>query len=372
MTFYFEDKPGTRRISISCLMAGGLVFACTSLYGFSAESQAPKQPGGQPSQAMPVPEQAKFYTHPVQGYTIAIPPGSEIQERGGPNPQIAIRSRKGYKITLQAGTTRHKVPLRQLPAILESTYLGKGKPWSHRLEDGFVEVAGIKAYQVIYEGTNNRSKVIFVRGKQTDFVFVFIASLREYANQLHEFDWVLKNFHPVPDEIPEPNASLTTSSNLFARPGYGYSLRYPAEWEQSEPSQMTVMFSGRPNTPAYSAIVSVQNVAPPGAKSPEESLKQATRELKASLGHSVPGVAFTADRPWIYRHENLELTGRELRVSYTHGGQKFRKLILIVPRPLQAIAHIWSYTAPESEYRTFENIAEHMLKSWTIFVQKDE
>ena len=366
MTFILMKKLCVRRSFIARSLAFGLAFGAVSLHGFSAESQAPRQPD---AQSMPTPAQAKIYTHPVQGYTIAIPPGAEVLEREGPNPQIAIRSRKGYKITLQAGTTRNKIPLQQLPAIMESTYLGKGKPWSRRLEDGFTEVAGIKAYQVIYEGANNRSKVIFVRGKQTDFVFVFISGLREYTKQLHEFDWVLESFRPVPDEIPKPKAGLMALSNVFTKPGYGYSLQYPAEWEQSEPSQMTVMFSGRVNTPAYSAIVSVQNVEPPGSKSADDALRLATQELKASLASTVPGAAYTADRPWTYRQEKFQLMGRELRVSYTHNGQKFRKLVFIVPRPSQAIVHVWSYTAPESDYKKFETIAGQMLKSWTILGQ---
>lgn len=365
MTFAFLNKlPSLRGFQIR-MFASGVVMVSVSFQVFSAESQILKP--SQTQTGAPVRgADARIYTHPTRGYTLAIPPGSEILERGDGDPQVAIRSHKGYKITLQAGTTRHSIPLRQLPSILEERYFGKGKPWRHRLEDRLTKVAKMDAYEVIYEGASNRSRVIFVRGKKTDYVFIYLAGLREYGTYSHEFEWVLKSFTPPPGEILAPKMGLGTGAKSFSKAGYGYVLRYPSKWELSEAAQMAVMFSGPVNTPAYSAIVSVQNVEPPGAKSPEDSVLRATRDLKASLAQSVPDAIYTADRPWIYRRGKLQLPGRELRVGYIHDGQKFRKSIFIVPRRTGTIAHIWSYTAPEQNYKTFEPIAEQMLASWTL------
>jgi hypothetical protein len=60
------------------------------------------------------------------------------------------------------------------------------------------------------------------------------------------------------------------------------------------------------------------------------------------------------------------VAGRELNASYIHAGQKFRKVAFVIPRPKQAIVHIWSYTAPEQDFAAFQPLTEKMLRSWTI------
>jgi hypothetical protein len=331
----------------------------------SAQSQAPQaippQTDGRAGQP-----QSRIYNHPTLGYKLAVPPGAEVQEREGDNTQISIRSRSGYKITLQAGASRHQIPLKQLPAIIEAQYFGKGKPWNRRLEDRTFSVAGLDAYEVNYEGSNNRSQVVFVRGQKLDYVFIFIAGIQAFPAHIHEFEWVLKNFSPVKSTNSPKSKRFQTRAIKFAKPGFGYAMLYPADWEQSQPAAMTIMFSGRPGTPAYTSIVSVQNIEPPGSTGPENALKRAIEELKASLGRSVPDVKFSVDRPWTYAKGGVELLGRELDATYKHAGQRFRKVMFIVPRPFQAIAHIWSYTAPEKDFQIFQPLAEQMLKSWVI------
>jgi len=311
-------------------------------------------------------QQPQLFSHPTLGYTLAVPPGGKIFEREDGSSQISIRSRKGYKITVQAGASRHQIPLNKLSAVIEEKYFGQGKPWRYRLDDRVTQVAGLSAYEVNYEGPNNRSQVVFVRGRTLDYVFIYLSGTREYARFIHEFEWVLKNFQPAKGEIAESSGQFQTKAQKFSRPEFGYSMLYPADWEQSEPAKMTMMFGGRVGTPAYTSIVSVQNIEPPGAANSEDALKRAVIDLKTSLGRSVPGVKFTVDQPWTYTRADLKLQGRELNATYTYAGQVFRKVMFVVPRPFQTVAHVWSYTAPEKDFQTFQPLAEQILKSWVI------
>ena len=311
-------------------------------------------------------QQPQIYSHPNLGYAVAVPPGGEVFEREDGSSQISIRSRKGYKITVQAGASRHQIPLNRLSAIIEEKYFGQGKPWRQRLDARMTQVAGLSAYEVNYVGPNNRSQVVFIRGRTLDYVFIFLSGPREYLRFIHEFEWVLKNFRPAKGEITENSKQFQTRAQKFSRPEFGYSMLYPADWEQSEPAKMTMMFGGRAGTPAYTSIVSVQNIEPPGATNAEDALKLAISDLKSSLGRSVPGVKFTVDQPWTYIRADLELQGRELNATYSYAGQQFRKVMFVIPRPFQTITHVWSYTAPEKDFRTFQPLAEQMLKSWTI------
>jgi len=315
-----------------------------------------------PSHKQPV----QTFSHPTLGYTLAVPPDGKVFERNDGSAQVSIRSRKGYKITVQAGKTRHQISLTGLSAIIEDKYLGRGKPWRQRLGERATQVAGLSAYAVDYEGSNNRAQVVFVRGRKLDYVFIFLAGLREYPRFIHEFEWVLNNFHPAQGEGTAKASQFQTKARKFSSPKFGYSMLYPADWEQSEPAKMTMMFGGRSGTPAYTSVVSIQNIEPPGAVNSKDALKRAIADLKTSLGRSAPGVSFSVDQPWAYNRGDIQMQGRELNVTYMYSGQKFRKVIFVIPRLFQTIVYVWSYTAPDKDFQAFQPLAEQMLKSWTI------
>lgn len=315
--------------------------------------------------------QTKIYTHPVRGFSIAVPPGVQLLERNEKNPQISIRSRKGYMISIQTGPARPEVPLETMPARLEAKYLGDGKPWSHKKTQTNRTISGLPAVEGIYEGANMKARVDIIRGLRTDHVFIFFAASREYENLEHEFEWMLSNFLPGPDDIETPVVTMPTDSAVFAESGYGYSIRYPSGWIYSKPSHMTAMFSGAEGDPAYSALISVQNVAPAGVKDAEEAAQSALSNLKASLAQSVQKLQYLEDKPWEYLRGAHHLIGREITVSYIHGGQAFMKRVIVVPRPFQKLAHIWSYTAPVDIFKTYVETANRMLNSWTILASND-
>ena len=336
-----------------------------------SQLQAPRPPG---KRKLGVSNQVQTYLHPVRKFTLAIPPGMEVFERGE-TVQVSIRSRQGYKINVQTGDARPKVSLVQMTAKLEAQYLGPGKPWSQKTNQRTLSVAGLAANETIYEGAGTRVRVVIARGEKSDFVFMFFAPRETYESLASKFDWILANFQPNPAEqltaaggglSPGAGAKTGIAPKRFAEPGYGYSIQYPGDWVVTQSSANTAIFSGKKGTDAFHAIISIQNVKPPEAKTPAQASLRALADLKASLSREASSVVFVGEQPLTYKNENLSLEGRQIIVTYTFAGERYRKWALVVPRPSGTVAHIWSYTAPDSQFRTFRPFADAMLKSWTI------
>lgn len=352
----------------SPLAAGETVLAQFAL----SQQQAPRSAG---KRKLGVSNQVQTYLHPVRKFTLAIPPGMEVFERGE-TVQVSIRSRQGYMINVQTGDAKPEVSLAQMTAKLEAQYLGPGKPWSQKTNQRTLSVAGLAAKETIYEGAGTRVRVVIARGEKSDFVFMFFAPRESYESLAPKFDWFLANFQPNPTERltamgggPSPGA-LSSKTGVapkrFAEPGYGYSIQYPGDWVVTLSSANTATFSGKKGTDAFHAIVSIQNVKPPEAKTPAQAALRALADLKASLSREASNVVFVGEQPLTYKNENLSLEGRQIVVTYTFAGERYRKWALVVPRPSGTVAHIWSYTAPDSRFRTFRPFADAMLKSWTI------
>ncbi len=311
---------------------------------------------------------ARIYTHPVKGFSIVIPPGAEIIERGE-TKQLTMRSRTGYAVNIQSGPAQNQIPLNRMSAVLEAKYLGQGKPWSHKIGAHQANVGGLPAYAVDYAGRNSKTRVVVSRGATNDFVFIFVAPENEFVNLEKEFSWILERFRPGADDLRAVLASIANKqlrTRRFAEPGFGYSMDYPEAWEVTNPSEMSAMFSGKEGSKAYAAIIGVQNIEPPGATDGMDAAKRALSQLKGALSNAVRRLKFEGEVAWAYKRGGMTLQGRQLSATYDHGGRKFRKLMIVVPRPSGSIAHIWSFTAPEKEFAEFKPTAERMLASWTI------
>lgn len=340
----------------------------------STQSQPPTQLQ-RPTTWQPATAQGKTYIHPVRKFTLGIPPGAEFAERGE-TAQLSIRSRRGYMINVQTGDVNRSITLPRMAAKLEARYLGKGKPWSQKIAEKESTLAGLDALEMKYEGAGTRIRVVIARGLKTDFVFFFFAPLDAFEKLETEFEWMLANFKPNPADNPAtagvpaipgkrtgPPAVL---SKRFAEPGYGYTIQYPGDWEVNKPADRTVTFSGRAGSESYVAEVSIQNVQPPGATTPEEAAKAALADLKATLKRDARELEFIGERPLIMKSGRLSLSGWQMVVTYTLAGKPYRKWVLAIPRPAGTVAHIWSYTAPDGRFSDFQPRADAMLKSWTI------
>ena len=176
---------------------------------------------------------------------------------------------------------------------------------------------------------------------------------------------------PSDRRTPPPSSAKAVAKaagkpKRFAEPGYGYSIQYPAEWVATTPSATTATFSGKQGSDAFQAVVTIQNVQPPLAKTPDQAAEQALADMIASLREKASDVSIIGEQPLAYKNGQINLAGRQMVVTFTHAGQRYRRWALVLPRPTGTVAHIWSYTAPDKQYEAFWPQADAMLKSWTI------
>ncbi len=313
---------------------------------------------------------ARVYEHPIRRFVLTVPPGAALGARGE-DPQLSIRSNKGYMVSVQSGPRRPRIPLNDMPALLEREYLGPGRPWSVRGSSGPSQVAGLPAFEATYRGANTRARVVIARGSRSDFVFMFFAPENQYRKLEHEFEWILENFEPAAEDLrPLTTAAVTPAPpgalQRFSEPGYGYTIDYPADWLLTKPSRVTTVFSGRPGTAAFEAVISVQNVQPPAAADARQAASIALQEVKSAVQQAAGEPSFTQEQSWVSESDAGAHEGRQLTVRYRHRGQIFLKHIVVVPRRSGTVAHVWTYTAPETRFSTFRPIASKMLRSWTI------
>jgi hypothetical protein len=336
------------------------------------------------------------YQDPARGYMLVAPPDARFQERPG-GQQIAIQSRKGYGVNIQTGDANPGIATPAMFYKLEQNYLGDGKPWSRKVGEGSEVVAGLPAGVAVYEAGSTKTKVVIARGKQTDFVFMFFAPISHFEKLTAEFEWILASFRPAPNEKPDEPAKLAEMQEpqakqpplraendtqaipagrpqpeqsasapdviVFSEAGYGYRVEYPSAWQFEKLSAFTNAISGPRGTPAYDAIVSLQNVKPAGEGN---VARLAIDNLKSSLSELAQGVQFVGEKPVIYAKYGLKLEGHQFVANYIHQGQPFRKWALVLPRPEGGIAHIWSYTAPVKQFDAYRPIAERILNSLKI------
>lgn len=366
----------------------------------AAQASANTSPTGLPAVPGTIntePAKPIAYQDAKRGFMLVAPPGARFQERSG-RDQIAIQSRKGYAVNIQMGDANPAMSTDQMFHKLEVQYLGDGKPWARKVGDKQQVIAGLPAGIAYYEAGSTKTKVVIARGNQTDFVFMFFAPISHYEKLETEFEWILASFRPAPGEkpaepvniaeAPEPAAkqpplraeaasdaipagrpklpeqAATPDVTTFSEAGYGYRIEYPSAWHLEKLSAFTNAISGPQGTPAFDAIVALQNVRPSGEDS--DVARAALENLKSNLAQQARGVQFVGEKPVTYAKYGLKLEGHQFVASYDHQGQKFRKWALVIPRPEGGIAHIWSYTAPASRFDTYRPVAERILNSLKI------
>jgi len=326
-------------------------------------------------------EQGKvvMFRHPKQGYLVAVPPGVIVEHRDAVSG-IAMKSRKGYLITVQTSIAKSGTPLPEMMAKLEQRYLGNGRPWSHKLGGQPTRLAGLPAYEAMYEGAGSRVRVVLTRGGKYDYAFIFIAPPQEFNRLAADFKWVLHSFRPA--HVREDGHTSKKSSDGLVEMmagnvqhlndnGLGFSIDYPHSWQLEKGGSSFVVISGPKGAPAYFATINIQNVQhPAGVANITKATQNVVEELKRQLRQADSGVRFPGHGAYVYSKEGQTLNGLQFTVEYERDKTKFRQWTVVLAHPESKIIHVWSYAAPEDRYERFGAIAGHILESWRISAGK--
>ncbi|MBC8268462.1 MAG: hypothetical protein H8E36_06915 [Rhodospirillaceae bacterium] len=346
--------------------------------GQGAAQQAGQRPAPENQVQTPgVGEQrgAMMFRHPKQGYLIAIPPGAIVEHRDEVSG-IAMKSRKGYMITVQTSDAKTGTPLPDLMSRLEQRYLGNGRPWSRKLGGQPSKLAGLPAFEALYEGAGSRVRVIITRDSKFDYAFIFIAPPQEFDKLIGDFNWVLQSFRPAHGG-KDGNVSVAAGDGLVEMMagkvqhlkdgGLGFTIDYPFSWRVEQGRGQFIVISGKKGTPAYFATIHIQNVQPPaGAANITQATERVVADLKRQLKAADSSVRFPGQGAYRYAKDGLTLNGLQFTVEYERNNQKYKQWTVVLARPDNGIVHVWSYAAPEDRYQRYGAIAGHMLQSWQI------
>ena len=319
-----------------------------------------------------------IYSDPRARFVLAVPSDAQVMEQGDGN-RLAIESRKGYRITLQTGSSNAAVSLSKMARKLEAIHLGPSKVWSVKLGERAANIGVLPALETTYEGSGTRVRVFIVRGRKTDFVFMFFAPLRNFDEMLPNFDWVLQNLQLASSELPSgqeapaqvlpkpaPKQASIPIHRQFADRNLGYAIDYPDDWIMEKSSAYTTLFSGRQGTEAYYATVRIQNVKPQTVSDSKQALVSVVGDLKAKLTAGAQKVTYLAEGPFLYDRKGVRLEGHQFIVAYVNEGQRFRQWTVVMPRSSGTVTHIWSYATHDRRFDFFRPIAEQMMRSWTL------
>jgi len=343
-----------------------------------AQSPPPQRPASQqpPATGSPARDaEAQTYVHPARQFVIPLPRGVQVSEPD--KARVIIDSRQGYRIIVQTNDANPQMPLPRLNDKFEAQYLGQGKPFSVKLQEQPTTVAGLQAVEAKYEGAGSLAKLIMVRGVKTDFVFMFFAPRERFDVLDREFQWVLENFRPDPQDrpaaalpaipaVPAMPPMPVARTKRFADARYGYTIDYPGDWEADKPSATIATFSGPKGTDAYLARIIIQNVQPPVATTVAQATEWTLADQKGLLDREARDVVLLMEQPLTYKSARFSLAGRQMLVTYSFGGERYRRWIIVVPRPKGTVTHVWIYSAPDAKLETFRPVADAILKSWTI------
>ena len=314
---------------------------------------------------------AQVYVHPQKGFELTVPADAQIIEREPP-VDVSVRSREGWVMHVQSGPASPGSSLESLAAKLESLYLGANRPWSLKLYGGQTTVAGLPAYESLYEGSGSKTRAVILRAGDIDMAILFIAPERIFANSQAIFDLMMARFKPArlsaanlrnTASVPQPSAD----GGAFSDSAMGLSIAYPPGWQVSQPAPHMVVFTMPTDRAAGPANASIQNVAGSVAGNSAAAADGVLQEIMAQLAYSVSDVRHSdAQTIQLAQVGGPPAEGRQLVSDYTRFETPFRQWSIAMPRAGSDTVHVFTFVAPRASFDSVRPEIEHMVQSWTL------
>ncbi|CAA6604131.1 conserved exported hypothetical protein [Rhodospirillaceae bacterium LM-1] len=152
----------------------------------------------------------------------------------------------------------------------------------------------------------------------------------------------------------------------FGPEGWGYRINYPVDWIKVEPTDYSVVFSGREGTAAYNTTVSIQNVHTQDSKDKPAAVMGEMARLEGRMQDQTSGLEVLTRHPFVYEKGGVKITGGQMVAEFSRRGDEFRQWIVILPRPKAPVLHVWIFTGPAEDFPQALPTARAMLESLTI------
>jgi hypothetical protein len=146
----------------------------------------------------------------------------------------------------------------------------------------------------------------------------------------------------------------------------GYSMSYPGNWVYTSQAAHIVVFSPQKKAKDGDASVSIQNLNTLKVKGGRFKDVDAVIDDLVNQLRIAKEVKVYEPTAYTYAKGANKLTGKQLTAEYVVNNQRYKQMIVVVPRGTGEVIHVWSFTSPSKSYDGNLETARAMLNSWTI------
>jgi hypothetical protein len=249
-------------------------------------------------------------------------------------------------------------------------------------------------YSYAPEDTELKAQFIYVQGEAQGVANYTMAetSIRTEKNSGYGYfsctsptngwprgDYVVKLFVDgtekltVPFKVQDSTAvqpGAVPLANIFQEPGFGYTIRYPADWtyETHETSRnVKVIFNSQKGVDTAGTLA-IQNIAPPQSSGADAGTNAIMNSYIDAIKAEDANARISTWETFTFPDtEGQQLTGKLCGIEYTYEGQKYRQLLAVFPRNVGGDAfHVLSYDALADIFDTNLPTVQAMSSSFTL------
>ena len=310
------------------------------------------------------------YIHHNKLFSMHLPTGltrGHPERYRGEAPTLVLRSEEGYVLSVETRQLAMSGGAGAVLDRLERLYMGKGRAWRTRKASKPFVLGGLPAIRATYTGPETSGLVAVSRGKNTDFLIMFMTPTSLQDRLAPQFDWILERFDVARSErrdegSPLVRAPVFKAPGLFHHDKLGYTLRYPETWTAAYMPPFSAEFTPRtPDEQGSGARIRIQNVSRHATDTPTGTalLEQWKRDLSAAAD----AVTFTAPKPLAVQTPSGPHLGQTAFAGYSLNGRAYRQWMAVLPRDDGMTVHLWRFDAPLDVFDLYLADADAMLRS---------
>lgn len=175
---------------------------------------------------------------------------------------------------------------------------------------------------------------------------------------------------PDDNNTPSTKPANTNTSDialpeLFDNPNSKYSIRYPADWEYTQPDAGTVVIGGKKGLPSYESTLNIQTILTKKNGGKYNTLDELMNSIKKQI-MSAPDINIIVE-DYIKLEKNanrIGMDGKFMVFTYTYAGKKYQQMQFVFINKKREIFYAVAYTSPAARYEIDYPTVKAIFGSW--------
>ncbi|KAF0138059.1 MAG: hypothetical protein FD153_1553 [Rhodospirillaceae bacterium] len=170
------------------------------------------------------------------------------------------------------------------------------------------------------------------------------------------------------DCLPAAESQMISPAldKVFAEPGFGYTICYPADWTVTRSHGYAVVFGGKPETAHAFVTVSLDNRLSPRPGEPRHGAAAIASQYVQEVKVRAATQQVESPLPFPYKKNGVFLEGTQVTATFDGKVERLRQWVVAVPRRSGTVVHIWIFSASMADFDHALPVARAMLDSWLI------